>query len=130
MVLLVPDSHPLAKEASVDLRSCRDEGFINLEASTNLQQFTDSLFAQAGMTPRVIMVCDYTLRDHMVADGHGISVTTRLSARKTDVQNVAYIPITYPAEKRKLGLVWRKNRVFSPAMQQFFDAAQAFYSRF
>ena len=130
MVVLVPNSHPLAREKVIDLRQCRDEGFINLEASTNLQQFTDSLFAQAGVTPRVIMVCDYTLRDHMVADGHGISVTTRLSARKTDTGNVTYIPITYPAEKRKLGLVWRKNRVFSPAMQQFFDAAQDFYGRF
>jgi len=130
MVILVPNSHPLAREKVIDLRQCRDEGFINLEASTNLQQFTDSLFAQAGVTPRVIMVCDYTLRDHMVADGHGISVTTRLSARKTDTGNVTYIPITYPAEKRKLGLVWRKNRVFSHAMQQFFDAAQDFYGRF
>lgn len=130
MVVLVPDSHPLSKEESIDLRQCREEGFINLEAGTNLQQFVDSLFAQAGVTPRVIMVCDYTLRDHMVADGHGISVTTRLSARKTDAKNVTHIPITYPAEKRKLGLVWRKNQVFSPAMRQFFDAAQEFYSRF
>ena len=130
MVVLVPDSHPLAKEKAIDLRQCRDEGFINLEAGTNLQQFTDSLFAQAGVTPQVIMVCDYTLRDHMVADGHGISVTTRLSARKTDAKHVTYIPIASPAEKRRLGLVWRKNRVFSPAMRLFFDAAQDFYSRF
>lgn len=130
MVLLVPDSHPLAAETSIDLRQCGDLGFINLESGTNLQQFIDSLFARTGVKPRVIMVCDYTIRDQMVADNHGVSVTTRLSARKTDAQHVTYIPISYPAEKRKLGLVWRRGQVFSPAMQYFFDAAQAFYSRF
>ena len=130
MVLLVPDSHPLAAETSIDLRQCGDLGFINLESGTNLQQFIDVLFDRAGVEPRVIMVCDYTIRDQMVADNHGVSVTTQLSARKTDARNVTYIPISYPAEKRKLGLVWRRGQVFSPAMQYFFDAAQDFYSRF
>ena len=130
MVLLVPDDHPLAKETAIDLRQCENLGFINLESGTNLQQFIDSLFARAGVTPRVIMVCDYTIRDQMVADQHGVSVTTRLSARKTDAQKVTYIPIVYPGEKRKLGLVWRRGQVFTRAMQHFFDAAQEFYSRF
>ena len=130
MVLLVPETHPLARETSIDLRLCRDEGFINLEAGTNLQQFINTLFRQAGVEPRVLMVCDYTLRDQMVAEGHGISVTTRLAAQKAEAKHVAYIPIRYPAHKRLLGLVWRKNQVFSPAMQYFFDAAMEFYSRF
>ena len=129
MVLLVPNSHPLAKEASIDLRRCQNEGFIHLESGTNLQQFINELFRQARVDPRVLMVCDYTLRDQMVADGHGVSITTRLAAQKAEVKNVTYIPISYPAEKRLLGLVWRKNQVFSPAMQYFFDAAKEFYSR-
>ena len=129
MVLLVPDSHPLAKETSIDLRQCQNEGFIHLEASTNLQQFINVLFRQAGVEPRVLMVFDYTLRDQMVADGHGISITTRLAAQKAEVKNVTYIPISHPAEKRLLGLVWGKNQGFSPAMQHFFNAAKEFYSR-
>lgn len=127
MVLLVHKSHPLAGSAGVDLRNCREEHFINLDASTNLQQFINSLFIQAGFHPTVVMVCDYTLRDQMVAENHGVSVTTKLAAQKTDVRDVTYVPITWPAEKRRLGLVWRRGRVFSQSMQKFYDVACDFY---
>ena len=127
MVLLVHKSHHLAGSPSVDLRNCRNEHFINLDPSTNLQQFISALFVQAGFEPSVVMVCDYTLRDQMVAENHGVSVTTKLAAQKTEEKNVTYIPITWPAEKRKLGLVWRRGRVFSQSMQKFYDVACAFY---
>ena len=127
MVLLVHKSHPLAGSKGVDLRQCRDEHFIHLDPSTNLQQFISALIAQAGFDPTVVMVCDYTLRDQMVAERHGVSITTRLAAHKTEETDVTYVPIVWPAEKRKLGLVWRKGRVFSQSMQKFYDVACAFY---
>ena len=97
-------------------------------AETNLQQFINGMFQQAEFTPRVVMTCDYTLRDQMVADGHGVSVTTQLGAQKSSVAGVVAIPLTFPAEKRKLGLVWRKKRVFSSSMEKFYDVANRFYS--
>ena len=127
MVLLVHKSHPLAGASGVDLRNCREEHFINLDASTNLQQFITALFTQAGYTPSVVMVCDYTLRDQMVAENHGVSITTKLAAQKTEARDVTYVPITWPAEKRRLGLVWRRGRVFSQSMQKFHDVACEFY---
>lgn len=128
MVLLVHKNHPLAKRTGIDLRECHNEPFINLSQETNLQQFIDCMFQQAGFTPRVVMTCDYTLRDQMVADGHGVSVTTQLGAQKSGVAGVVAIPITFPSEKRKLGLVWRKKRVFSSSMEKFYDVANCFYS--
>lgn len=128
MVLLVHKNHPLAGRKSIDLRECRNESFINLSEETNLQQFINHMFRQAGFTPKVVMTCDYTLRDQMAADGHGVSVTTQLGAQKSGVTGVVHIPIIYPSEKRKLGLVWRKNRVFSTPMEKFYDVANRFYS--
>ena len=127
MVLLVHKSHPLAGASGVDLRNCREEHFINLDASTNLQQFISALFTQARYIPSVVMVCDYTLRDQMVAENHGVSITTKLAAQKTEARDVTYVPITWPAEKRRLGLVWRRGRVFSQSMQKFHDVACEFY---
>ena len=127
MVLLVHKSHPLAGASGVDLRNCREEHFINLDASTNLQQFISALFTQARYTPSVVMVCDYTLRDQMVAENHGVSITTKLAAQKTEARDVTFVPITWPAEKRRLGLVWRRGRVFSQSMQKFHDVACEFY---
>ena len=128
MVLLVNKDHPLAARKEIDLRECRDEPFINLAAETNLQQFINHLFQQAGFEPKVVMTCDYTLRDQMVAEGYGVSITTQLGAQKSSVSDVMPIPITYPAEERKLGLVWRKKRVFSAPMEKFYEVANHFYS--
>ena len=128
MVLLVHKDHPFANRKKIDLRECREESFINLAAETNLQQFINQMFRQAGFSPKVVMTCDYTLRDQMAADGHGVSITTQLAAQKSGIRDVAHIPISFPLVKRKLGLVWRKNRVFSDPMEKFYDASIRFYS--
>jgi DNA-binding transcriptional LysR family regulator len=128
MVLLVHQNHPLASRETIDLRECVEESFVNLSEDTNLQQFLNQMFQQAGFIPKVVMTCDYTLRDQMVAEGHGVSITTRLGAQKSNVSGTVAIPITYPAEKRKLGLVWRKKRVFSVPMEKFYNVANHFYS--
>ena len=128
MVLLVHKNHRLAGRTEIDLRECREEAFINLDAETNLQQFINGMFRRAGFAPKVVMTCDYTLRDQMAADGHGVSITTRLGAEKSGVTEVVSIPIRFPAEKRKLGLVWRKNRVFTPSMEKFCSLAGRFYT--
>ena len=128
MVLLVRKDHPFARRGSIDLRECRNEPFINLAAETNLQQFINQMFRQAGFHPKVVLTCDYTLRDQMVAEGHGVSITTLLGALKSEALGVVPVPLTSPAEKRKLGLVWRKNRVFSDPMEKFYEVAMHFYS--
>ena len=128
MVLLVHQNHPLASRETIDLRECGEESFVNLSEDTNLQQFLNQMFQKAGFVPKVVMTCDYTLRDQMVAEGHGVSITTRLGAQKSNVSGTVAIPITYPAEKRKLGLVWRKKRVFSIPMEKFYNVANHFYS--
>ena len=128
MVLLLHKNHPLSGRKQLDLRECREEPFISLDAETNLQQFINHLFAQAGFAPKTVMTCDYTLRDQIAADGHGLSLTTLYAAQKSRVPGLVYVPITFPAEERKLGLVWRKNLVFTPSMEQFFAVARRFYS--
>ena len=129
MVLLVNKSHPLAGKKSIDLRQCCDEHFINLDQNTSLGQFISFLYKKSGFDPNVIMVCDYTLRDKMVSDNHGVSITTKRAAMQTDEKDVTYVPISYPSDKRKLGFVWRKNRIFSKSMKAFYDFAFDFYKK-
>ena len=127
MVLLVHEDHPLAKHDGVDLRECRGERFISLDDSTSLQQFINNMFDQVRVKPDVVMVCDYTLRDRMVSEKHGVSLTTKLAAKKTEVKNVKYITVINPTEKRRLGLVWRRGKLLSDSMQKFCNTAKEFY---
>ena len=128
MVLLVNKSHPLAGKRSVDLSECRAEPFINLSKSTNLQQFISTICEAAGFVPDSIMECDYTLRDQMVVENYGVSITTRTSAESVESDQVTARAITRPKKKRILGLVWRKNLVFTPAMKKFHDFACGYFS--
>ena len=127
MVLLVHRDHPFANRDGVDLRECRGERFISLDDSTSLQQFINNMFDQVRVKPDVVMVCDYTLRDQMVSDKHGVSLTTKLAAQKTEVKNVRYVTVVNPTEKRRLGLVWRRGKLLSDSMQKFCDTARDFY---
>ena len=128
MSLMVNKKHPLANQDTVDLRNCENELFINLEHSTNLQQFIDKLFYMSNFTPKTVMECDYTLRDEMVALNYGISVTTTLSARNCALEDVSSVEITYPPMKRHLGLAWNKLVEFNRAMKCFYDFALDFYA--
>lgn len=127
MVLLVNKSHPLADKKEIDLRECRNESFINLSKSTNLQQFISEIYEDAGFVPDSIMECDYTLRDQMVIENYGVSITTKTSAENVDSDQVTALALTCPKKKRILGLVWRKNLVFTPAMKQFHDFACQYF---
>lgn len=129
MVLLVNNSNPLSRYREVDLRACENENFLNLDRDTNLQQFISTFYQAAGFNPHVVMEVDYTLRDEMVAQNYGVSITTETSARKTSAQNVSYLHITYPPFRRKLGLVWSGNTLFTPSMEQFRTFAREYYRR-
>ena len=129
MVLLVNTGNPLSEISEVDLRSCKDEKFINLDRNTNLQQFISTLYDAAGFTPRTVMEVDYTIRDEMVSMNYGISITTSHSAQKTKFENVKPVNITYPPFRRELGLVWKKDLIFRRTIRLFHDFAAEYYSK-
>ena len=127
MVVQVNNKNPLSQFTEIDLRKCENEDFINLDRDTNLQQFISTIYRTAGFTPHVVMEVDYTLRDAMVAQNYGVSITTLTSAKMNTSKDVSYLNITYPPLHRKLGLVWNSNALFSPAMDTFREFALAYY---
>ena len=129
MALLVNVANPLAARREISLRECREESFVALDRDTNLQQFISTLFRAAGFAPRVVMEVDYTLRDEMVAQNYGVSITTETSARKSGAKDVAYLRITDPPVRRELGLVWCGDGPISPAMEKFRRFALDYYRK-
>ena len=127
MVLLVNRKNPLYKLKEVDLRFCENENYINLGEDTNLQQFIDTLYAAANFKPNVIMECDYTLRDQMVIDNHGVSITTKKATDQLKSREVKAVKIVYPPYKRRLGLVWRKKAYLTYAQKKFIEFADKYY---
>ncbi|MCR5182567.1 MAG: LysR family transcriptional regulator [Clostridia bacterium] len=127
MVLLVNRKNPLSRLKEVDLRFCENENYVNLGEDTNLQQFIDTLYAAANFKPNVIMECDYTLRDQMVIDNHGVSITTKKATDQLKSREVKAVKIVYPPYKRRLGLVWRKKAYLTYAQKKFIEFADKYY---
>lgn len=129
MVILMNKSHHFANKKQISLSECKNEDFINLNSNTSLQQFIDYLWKKAGIVPKTIMTCDYTLRDLMVSKKYGISITTMRAAKECNLSNVTFSKIKHPAEKRKLGLVWyHSNKAFTSTMQKFYNVATKMYN--
>ncbi|MBQ7625347.1 MAG: LysR family transcriptional regulator [Clostridia bacterium] len=127
MVLEVNVKHKLAKRKSVDLRKLGGESFINLGKDKDLQKFISGLYKEAGIAPDAVMEVDYTLRDEMVSQNYGVSVTTRRSAEKAPFKNVTFLPLSFPRTRRALGLVRVENGALSPAAEKFCAFAEEYY---
>lgn len=65
----------------------------------------------------------------MVSKNYGVCITTMRSAKKCNLSDVTFLKIKNPAEKRKLGLVWRRNnKAISSPMKKFYDVVTKFYN--
>ena len=127
MVVMVPASHPLAGRETIDLRELKDEAFINLTPGSNFQEFINTLFQEAGFEPHVSMICDSSLRFVMVAEGHGIIITTRNAAGRATTPGLSWAMLSYPKEKRRVGLVWYKGHIITSSMDKFIRFAREYY---
>jgi len=75
LCVIVPASSYAGRE-SVRLSELSEASFICRPAEEVFQQYTDRLCRLEGFTPKISMVCDYTVREAMVAEGHGLSFSS------------------------------------------------------
>ena len=121
LFLCVPDSHPLAKRASIYLADAKDEPFINLPASNSFRSYCDSLFKKAGIQCRAELECDYALRGKLVEAGFGVAITTNSSRQQSTGNNVVYVPIVDEFAKRPIAIIWNPRHYMGRAAIDFRD---------
>lgn len=114
MVIAVWRGHPLATRSEVSISELADEPWVLSPENYELREAALSVCERAGFTPRVVLdggETDTLLR--FVAAGLGIALVPRLA-----VQSVSdLVPLRVADQKleRSLGVVWRGDRVASPA---------------
>ena len=128
MVILFKRGNPFPDKGYIDLIKCKEERFIMQPKNTSLQYFIDDLCRKAGFVPNVSIECDYTLRDEMVAAGHGLSITTLKSAKRSSLNSdTTYCILRSPPDKRVLGIVWHKLLPFTNLMTKFIKHTFKYY---
>jgi DNA-binding transcriptional LysR family regulator len=114
MVLAVCRGHSLAGHEEVAIRQLEHEAWVLSPENYELREATLSACAAAGFIPRVVLdggETDTLLR--FVAAGIGVALVPRLAVNASS--DVATLRVSDQRLTRTLGVVWRGDRVASPA---------------
>lgn len=114
MVIVVPRSHPIAQQQQVAIADLHDQSWCLTPKNYELREATLRMCQEAGYTPHVVLdggEMDTLLE--LVAAGVGITLVPRLAV--SPHSDLAMLHITDQRVERVVGLVWRGDRVASPA---------------
>jgi DNA-binding transcriptional LysR family regulator len=120
-VLLVAQSHHLARQKEVSLRQLSAESFIFYQGRARDTALESC--RKAGFEPRI--VCESgelgTVRA-LVAAGLGLAIVPRLAAGSLPA-SIRTVTIREPKMQRQIAAVWQKSSVLSPAATALLDIA-------
>ncbi|NTW98088.1 MAG: LysR family transcriptional regulator [Oscillochloris sp.] len=114
MVIAVWRGHRLADRGEVTINELADEPWVLSPENYELREAALSVCERAGFTPRVVLdggETDTLLR--FVAAGLGIALVPRLAVQ--GASDLVSLQVTDQKLERSLGVVWRGDRVASPA---------------
>ncbi len=118
LCLVVPCEHRLASRARVRLSAAAGEPFVALGEQAGLRQLTDQLLADDHVVPNIVFeATEIPSVEGLVAAGFGVAVVP--IPRDGGRAGVVHVPLSNPAAKRDVGLVWDRDRVMPPPVQRF-----------
>jgi DNA-binding transcriptional LysR family regulator len=124
LMVLMPDTHPLASDSDVKPEALRNETFLAAGDIADQELHTGLLKHALGFAPavRTISVEQATLQD-LVGLGFGLTLATG-SALGAFHPGVAYRPLAAPVETISFHAVWRQSNR-NEALLRFLDAGRA-----
>ncbi len=120
LVVVVGREHSLAERGTVPLEELQHESWVLSPKSYELREATLHACHEAGFTPRVVLdggEMDTLL--HLVAAGVGITIVPRMAVK--DSERLVMLKVQDRRIQRSLGLVWRADRINSPAARALRD---------
>ena len=134
ILLMVPSSHPLAAlshnapendYATVDLSLFSEDEFLLAGEGTTLRTLSDSLFSQAGFTPKIAFETpSLQTLNTLAKSGYGLSLHPRFYVQQMDTAVYFY---TRPSASWTLAAAHRKGHYITKAEQYMIDLSTKFY---
>ena len=118
LFVVVPQDHPLAGRESVELAEIESEPLITMKPSYSLRMVVDQSFELASSHPEIVFEGDdvNTLAS-LVAARLGVSLLPQIPS--TEHLGIVYIPVSFPACRRAVGIAWNATRQLNPASIRF-----------
>lgn len=121
MALICHPQHPLAKAKSIKVQQVANEKFIAFEPDIPTRKAIDKVLKDRGVTVHPVMEFDNieTLKRAVEIDAGIAIVPVTTVAQEVSKQTLAQVPFEDADFFRQLAIIYKKNKVLSPAMKQF-----------
>jgi LysR family transcriptional regulator, transcriptional activator of the cysJI operon len=121
LVVICHPQHPLAQSKSLRVKALAGQKFVNFEADLPTRKALDRLLREHGVQVSNVMELDNieTVKRAVEIDA-GISIVPETTVRQEAAKRtLAAVPFEEEGLARPLAVIYKKNRVLSPAMKQF-----------
>ena len=119
LILCAGKSHPFSSRRNVALEQVVKEPLILFHNDSVSRRLVDEKFAEAGLTPRVVMAMrSPEAMQKLVEAGVGISFLPFISVQSAlKSGELKEIRVKGVSLNREIGLAWKRGRYFGPAIQ-------------
>jgi len=129
MVLAVHESNPLASRDCVMYEDMKDELFLSYEEDSVLYQRFMGKTAAAGYTPKIITkAAESPFLLSMVEDNNGVMVIPKCVTNYRPFKNIKFLDIVGENNGYQLVMIYKKDRLLSPAANTFIDFIKKWYA--
>jgi LysR family transcriptional regulator, transcriptional activator of the cysJI operon len=121
MVVVCHPQHPLAKSKSMKLKELAGQRFIAFESDIPTRRALDRIFRERGVNVPVVMEFDNieTVKRAVEIDA-GITILPRNTiTQEVSKQTLAEVKVEDVEITRPQAVIYKKNKILSPAMKQF-----------
>jgi len=121
LVVACHPQHPLAKNKSIKIKSIAGQKFIGFEPDIPTRKALDKILKENNVEVRTVMEFDNieTVKRAVEIDA-GISIVPQSTvSQEISKQTLVALPVDDADIFRPLAVIYKKNKVLSPAMRQF-----------
>lgn len=130
MIALLPESHPLANEKSIQLDQLRSEKFILFPEGFVLRDIVIQACRQLGFNPDISFEGEeLEAIKGLVSAGLGVSLVPEITLVDGQIRSAATVPVKEPEVRRTVGMIIPVDRQLLPTEKLFFDFLKEFFKR-
>jgi LysR family transcriptional regulator, hydrogen peroxide-inducible genes activator len=126
LLALLPEGHPMAKKALIELDDLKSQRFLLLHEMHCLSQQVNHLLESRRLRPEIALAgSQLTTIANMVAAAIGVSIVPQMMVKHQTTPGCVSLPFTPPVPERELNLLYNPLRFQSKAAAAFRQEAAA-----
>jgi LysR family transcriptional regulator, hydrogen peroxide-inducible genes activator len=126
LLALLPEGHPMAKKALIELDDLKSQRFLLLHEMHCLSQQVNHLLESRRLRPEIALAgSQLTTIANMVAAAIGVSIVPQMMVKHQATPGCVSLPFAPPVPERELNLLYNPLRYQSKAAAAFRQEAAA-----